>query len=144
MKAQAVGRTVGRAGVSLIEAILIFAGAVAIGFGVPFVWLAIGSIIEGSSSRLHPETAAFVGTGIIFTYWALMFVAAWLRARFLPPAQIGPRRQSWNRSMRDAPFKPGRGKSDPIEALFVTTTLLVGGATTIWFFFFAGSSIPSA
>ena len=91
--------------------------------------------------------AAFIFTGILVSYWALLLIGSWVRGRMLDsdldPNQNRPRRQSWNRSMRDSSYRPGDHRSDPIERLFVTTAIVSMIAFVVWFAFFAGAPFPT-
>jgi hypothetical protein len=118
-------------------------GALVIGFGVPLLWIWVASVVAGSDRHVTSSLALFTATGIIATYWVLLLVGAWLRGRLLDDRE-GPaiRRQSWNRSMRDEPFRPGRGKSDPVERIFVLAAILGFIAFEVWFALFAGSPLP--
>jgi hypothetical protein len=120
------------------------AGAVVIGFGVPLFWIWVASVAAGGDRTVTTSLALFTAIGVIGTYWVLLLVAAWLRGRLLVESGSGIRRQSWNRSMRDEPFRPGRGKSDPIERIFVAAAILGFVAFEVWFALFAGSPFGSS
>jgi hypothetical protein len=120
-------------------------GAALIGFGVPLFWIWIASTLYGKPGAVTGSVAAFIFTGILVSYWGLLLIASWIRARMINRAlDQGPRRQSWNRSMRDTPFRPGSEQSDPIERLFVATAILSIVAFTIWFALFAGAPFPTS
>jgi hypothetical protein len=120
------------------------AGAVVIGFGVPLLWIWVASVAAGSDRTVTTSLALFTAIGVIGSYWVLLLVGAWLRSRLLAESGSGIRRQSWNRSMRDEPFRPGRGKSDPIERIFVAAAILGFIAFEVWFALFAGSPFGSS
>ena len=69
--------------------------------------------------------AVFIGTGILVSYYGLLLIASWIRARLLKreAGQNMAARDPWNRSMRDTPYKPGEHQSDPVERLFVATAI---------------------
>jgi hypothetical protein len=122
-------------------------GACLIGFGVPLLWIWIASQLYDKPGAVNGSVAAFIGTGILVSYWGILLVASWVRGRLMGRGleeQAGPRRASWNRSMRDTPFKPGQNQSDPIERLFVTTAIISLIGFAIWFAFFAGAPFPSS
>jgi hypothetical protein len=120
------------------------AGAVALGFGVPLLWIFLASAIAGGDRNVTSSLVVFTATGVIGTYWVLLVVAAWARASLLDrEGGRSVRRQSWNRSMRDEPFRPGRGRSDPIERIFVIAAILGFIAFEVWFALFAGSPFGS-
>jgi multisubunit Na+/H+ antiporter MnhC subunit len=135
-----VGRTPTR-GVKLIVAILL---ALAVGFGVPLLWVWIGSRLQGAGSdSVSSSTAAVIFVGIILTYIAILFVVGLVQARGGAGQERPPTRYPWNRSMRDEPYRPGTKRLSPIEAAFVFTTIVISGAFLLWFFLLAGSPLPN-
>jgi hypothetical protein len=122
-------------------------GALVIGFGVPLFWIFIASQFYGKTGAVNGPVAVFIGTGILVSYYGLLLIASWIRARLLA-RETGPRqrgaRDPWNRSMRDTPYKPGQERSDPVERLFVATAIVSMIAFLIWFAFFAGAPFPSS
>jgi multisubunit Na+/H+ antiporter MnhC subunit len=121
-------------------------GAIVIGFGVPLFWIFIASQFYEKTGAVNGPVAAFIGTGILVTYYGLLLIASWVRARLLrrhAEAGRGPR-ASWNRSMRDTPYRPGQEQSDPVERLFVATAIVSLIGFLIWFAFFAGAPFPSS
>jgi len=117
-------------------------GALLIGFGVPLV----ASQFYGKTGAVNGPVAAFIGTGILVSYYGLLLIASWIRARLIRRdvgRARGPR-DPWNRSMRDTPYKPGQERSDPIERLFVATAIVSMIAFLVWFAFFAGAPFPSS
>ncbi len=123
---------------------LTLVGACLIGFGIPLFWIWIASTLYGKPGAVTGPVAVFIATGILVSYWGLLLLASWVRGRVMDRAiERGPRRQSWNRSMRDAPFRPGHHRSDPIERLFVVTAIVSIIGFAIWFAFFAGAPFPT-
>jgi multisubunit Na+/H+ antiporter MnhC subunit len=121
-------------------------GAVVIGFGVPLFWIFIASQFYAKTGAVNGPVAAFIGTGILVTYYGLLLIASWVRARLLK-RQAEPGRGSrdpWNRSMRDTPYRPGQEHSDPVERLFVATAIVSLIGFLIWFAFFAGAPFPNS
>ena len=122
-------------------------GALLIGFGVPLFWIFIASQFYGKTGAVNGPVAAFIGTGILVSYYGLLVIASWVRARLLR-RQTGPQRitgrDPWNRSMRDTPYKPGDHQSDPVERLFVATAIVSLIAFVVWFAFFAGAPFPTS
>ena len=123
-------------------------GALLIGFGVPLFWIFVASQFYGKTGAVNGPVAAFIGTGILVSYYGLLLIASWVRARLLRRQTGQPRRLTgrdpWNRSMRDTPFHPGHQRSDPIERLFIATAIVSLVAFLIWFAFFAGAPFPSS
>ncbi len=123
---------------------LTLVGACLIGFGIPLFWIWIASTLYGKPGAVTGPVAAFIGTGILVSYWGLLLIASWIRGRLLGRGvEPGPRRQSWNRSMRDSSYRPGTQQSDPVERLFVATAIISMIGFAIWFAFFAGAPFPS-
>ena len=120
-------------------------GALLIGFGVPLFWIFLASQFYSKTGAVNGPVAVFIGTGILVSYYGLLLIASWVRARLLrrQAQRTGGRRDPWNRSMRDTPYKPGDHRSDPIERLFVATAIVSMIAFLIWFAFFAGAPFPS-
>jgi multisubunit Na+/H+ antiporter MnhC subunit len=119
-------------------------GAILIGFGVPLFWIFLASQLYGKTGAVTGPVAIFIGTGILVSYWGLLVIASWVRARMLSrEAGRGGARDPWNRSMRDTPYKPGHHQSDPIERLFVATAIISLIGFAVWFAFFAGAPFPS-
>lgn len=121
-------------------------GALLIGFGVPLFWIFIASQFYGKTGAVNGPVAAFIGTGILVSYYGLLLIASWIRARLLRRDAQGRRgsRDPWNRSMRDTPYRPGHERSDPVERLFVATAIVSLIAFLVWFAFFAGAPFPNS
>lgn len=120
-------------------------GACLIGFGVPLFWIWTASQLYDKPGAVNGSVAIFIGTGILVSYWALLLVASWVRGRLLGRGEEpGPRRSSWNRSMRDSRYRPGEQQSDPIERLFVATAIISMIGFAVWFAFFAGAPFPTS
>ena len=120
-------------------------GAILIGFGVPLFWIFLASQLYGKTGAVTGPVAAFIGTGILVSYWGLLLIASWVRGRMLA-RESGHRRGArdpWNRSMRDTPYRPGDHRSDPVERLFVATAIISLIGFAIWFAFFAGAPFPN-
>ena len=88
-------------------------GAILIGFGVPLFWIFLASQLYGKTGAVTGPVAAFIGTGILVSYWGLLLIASWVRGRLLARAGMRRRgaRDPWNRSMRDTPYHPGQGRA---------------------------------
>jgi hypothetical protein len=123
-------------------------GALLIGFGVPLFWIFVASQFYGKTGAVNGPVAAFIGTGILVSYYGLLLIASWVRARLLrrEAGRAGrlTGRDPWNRSMRDTPYKPGDHRSDPVERLFVATAIVSLIAFFVWFAFFAGAPFPNS
>jgi len=119
-------------------------GALVIGFGVPLFWIYVASQFYGKTGAVNGPVAVFIGTGILVSYYGLLLIASWIRARLLKREMGRPARDPWNRSMRDTPYKPGHERSDPVERLFVATAIVSMIAFLVWFAFFAGAPFPNS
>jgi len=121
-------------------------GAILIGFGVPLFWIFVASQLYGKTGAVTGPVAVFIGTGILVSYWGLLLIASWVRARLLNRREggRGGARDPWNRSMRDTPYKPGDHRSDPVERLFVATAIVSLVGFAVWFAFFAGAPFPNS
>src|SRR3954447_3048308 len=85
----------------------IIVGALLLGFGVPLFWIFVASQFYGKTGAVNGPVAAFIGTGILVSYYGLLLIASYVRARLLRRqfGQSGRGRQDpWNRSMRDTPY----------------------------------------
>jgi hypothetical protein len=122
-----------------------FVVALAVGFGIPLVWVWIASKLAGSSRYVTPSLAIVITTGIVVSYWLALLVGSRVRSRFLDHTEElkRVRRSSWNRSFRDEPINAADQQNDPVERLFVAVAVVSVIAFDIWFFFFAGSPLPS-
>ena len=118
--------------------------ALVVALGIPLVWVWIASQLAGTRKDITPSLAILITTGILVSYWLALVFGSWVRSRVVGEetrhAQV--RRASWNRSFRDD-YRPGQGKTDPVERLFITVALIAIVLFEVWFFFFAGSPLPS-
>jgi multisubunit Na+/H+ antiporter MnhC subunit len=139
----AVAHAIRRALVGTGSTALTLVGACLIGFGIPLFWIWVASALYDKPGAVTGPVAVFIFTGIVVSYWALLLVAAWVRGRLLGAGdEPRPRRQSWNRSMRDSSDRSH--ESDPVERLFVTTAIVSMIGFAIWFAFFAGAPFPTS
>lgn len=110
------------------------------GAGVPYLWVYIGSQLQGGTapSLSGLGVALF---GIIISYSLMAYLLAWLKA-VMTHDDGAPVRHDWNRSLsaerRHAP------DTHPIEDLVVTATILVGIVCTAWFLAFGSPGVPIA
>ena len=120
-------------------------GAILIGFGVPILWLFVASKLYGKPGAVTGPVAVFIGTGILVSYWGLLLIGSWIRARLGVRDDEAEqyRRAAWNRSLRDDRYRPGQHGSDPIERLFVATAIVSIIGFVVWFAFFAGAPYPT-
>ena len=134
-------RASGRTGRFVLE----ITAAALIGAGVPFLWIWIGSLIQGSRGAQHVEgsTAAIVFVGIIATYVIVLMIAGAIQARGQAEEEQARSATRGTASMRDSPYRPGTDKLSPVEAVFVGTAIVASVAMLIWFFAFAGSPLPT-
>jgi hypothetical protein len=123
-------------------AVLVFVGAIAVGFAIPLAWLWVGAKIQGTSGVTHmtKTTALALFPGIAISYALLLNLVSRVRAHLVDEAGAAPppRRYSWNRS-RDEQIETE--PATPMEKLFITAAVIVTLAFEVWFFLFAGSPI---
>ena len=122
--------------------VLEIVAAIVVGAGVPLFWIWIGSVVQGSrgAQGVEASTAIVLVLGILISYTVILIVAGAIQGR--NQALRPPTRYPWNRSMRDAPYRPGEGKLSPVEAVFVGTAIVASVAMLVWFFAFAGNPLP--
>lgn len=122
-----------------LQVLLVIVGALLISFGVPTLWLWIGSHYQGSSglTRMTPEVAVVVFSGVIFTYLLLMIAGSVLAARSAAGSREPP---AWNRSMRDQPR--GREPLNTVELTFVGAAIIGNVSYVIWLIFLAEYTLP--
>jgi hypothetical protein len=112
-------------------------GVVALGVGVPLLWVFIASKLSDTFLRVPLLPLLVMVGGLFLTYMLLASVVA----RFdKERAAMGPARMSWNRSL-GAERKPSN-PTTKWERVFITTALVMTFLFEIWFFVFAGSSLP--
>ena len=127
----------------------VIAGAIVVGLGVPALWFWIGGRLGGDYTpgyHLSAQTFAAIIPGMLITYVLVLDLASWLYSRTMSEKdrreQGWPvRRAAWNRSMRDARYRPGESKLNPVEVTFVLTATIASLAFTAWFFLYAKSPI---
>ena len=119
---------------------LAVAGVLLLGAGIPYLWVWVGSQLQGGTAPSFSGLGVAL-FGIIFSYALMAFALAWLKAR-LTHDDGRPVRHDWNRSLsaerRHAPT------THPIEDMVVTATILVGIVCTAWFFMFGSPGVPVA
>lgn len=132
---------------SVMTIVLTVLAAVVIGFGVPLLWIWIGSQLQGDTGATNVDfsVAMAVLFGIIFTYVLLLYLAGVVMHRFDRAAAERPvtARAPWMRGMTDTRQRPGANSMSSVERVFVVTTMLVTAAFWLWFAFKAGSPLPN-
>jgi hypothetical protein len=120
-----------------VKAVGFAAGVLALGIGVPLLWVFIASKLSDTFLKVPLLPLFVMVTGLLVTYLLLAAVVA----RFdKERAAMGPARTSWNRSLGAE-----RNPSSPTtkwERVFITTAVVMAFLFEIWFFVFAGSSLP--
>lgn len=125
--------------------------AVVIGFGVPLLWVWIGSQLQGPSgaTSLNFSVAVAILFGIIATYIGVLYVAGWVMTRVDPSIKESKQRSTsrspWMRGTTDTRAVGGKREGmTAIERVFVVTVMIVTGAAWVWFLFFAeGGGLPN-
>lgn len=112
-------------------------GVLALGIGVPLVWVFIASKLSDTFLKVPLLPLLVMVTGLFISYLLIAAVVA----RFdKERAAMGPARMSWNRSL-SAERNP-ESKTTQWERVFITTCIVMTFLFEIWFFVFAGSSLP--
>lgn len=133
-----VARRTGRIAWLVVRWPLFVLAVLVFGAGVPYLWVWVGSQLQGGTQPSFSGLGAAL-FGIIFSYVGLAFLLAWVKA-WVTHDSGGPVRHDWNRSLsaerRQAP------QTHPIEDLVITATILVGIVCTIWFLLFGSPGVP--
>ena len=108
------------------------------GAGIPFLWIWIGSQLQGGTAPSFGGLGVAL-LGIIGSYVLLAMVFAWVKERFAP--QEGPVRHAWNRSL-SAERRTGPSETAPIEDIAAAATLVVAIVCTLWFLLFGDPGVP--
>jgi hypothetical protein len=133
-------RSTGHAFVLAVRVIVAAVGVVVFGAGVPFLWIWVGSQLQGGTApSLAGLGVALIG--IVVSYALLAIAFAWVKERFAPTE--GPVRHAWNRSL-SAERKEGPQRTHPIEDVAAYATIIVAIVCTIWFLLFGDPGVPTA
>ena len=126
--------------VTLLRIIVAVIAVIVFGAGIPFLWIWIGSQLQGGTApSLGGLGVALLG--IILSYALLLTIFAWLKERISPTE--GPVRHEWNRSL-SAERKTGPGETNSIEDIAAAATLIVAVVCTVWFLLFGDPGVPVA
>lgn len=107
--------------------------------GIPFVWVWVGSQVQGGTSPSATAIATVV-TGCLVSYSVVALLAAWLKGRGDIPAAARHERYAWNRSLRDAAKTPRQ--TNFLENCLIITTIVVALIVTVWFFLYGNPGVP--
>lgn len=134
-----------RAARGLIVNVATVVSAVVIGFGIPLLWVWIGSQLQGErgATTLSFGVAVLILAGIIVSYVGVLYLAGWAMSYLgADDESRSPTRSPWMQGMTEGAKK--NSAVSGFERLFVITTLLVSAAFWVWFLFFAeGGGLPS-
>ncbi len=108
------------------------------GAGVPYLWVWVGSQLQGGTAPSFSGLGVAL-FGIIFSYALMAFLMAWLKA-WLTHDEGKPVRYDWNRSL--SAERKTAPQTHPIEDWVMTATVLVGIVCTIWFLLFGDPGVP--
>jgi hypothetical protein len=132
---------------SVITFTLTVLAAIAIGFGVPLLWIWIGSQLQGDNGATNTSfsVAMAILFGIIFTYVLVLYLAGVVMSLFEGGASDRPAtaRSPWLRGQTDTRQRTQADGMGGVERVFVVTTVLVTAAFWLWFAFKAGSPLPN-
>ena len=110
------------------------------GAGVPYLWVWVGSQLQGGTAPSFSGLGVAL-FGIIISYVGLALLLAWVKAIVLHD-DGKPTRYAWNRSLSAERYTGPA--THPIEDIVVTATILVGIVCTIWFLLFGDPGVPVA
>ena len=113
---------------------------VVFGAGVPYLWVWVGSQLQGGTAPSFSGLGVAL-LGIIFSYGLMAYLLAWLKS-VVTHDEGKPVRHDWNRSL-SAERRTGPN-THPIEDLVVTATILVGIVCTVWFLLFGDPGVRQA
>lgn len=111
---------------------------VTFGAGIPFLWIWIGSQLQGGTAPSFSGLGVAL-IGIVVSYSLLAVAFAWVKERLSP--QEGPVRHAWNRSL-SAERRTGPSQTAPIEDIAAAATVIVAIVCTIWFLLFGNPGVP--
>ena len=107
------------------------------GAGVPYLWVWVGSQLQGGTAPSFGGLGVAL-IGIIISYALMAYLLAWLKA-VVTHDEGKPVRHDWNRSL-SAERRSGP-QTHPIEDIVITATILVGIVCTIWFLLFGDPGV---
>lgn len=110
------------------------------GAGVPYLWVWVGSQLQGGTAPSFSGLGVAL-FGIIISYALLALLLAWIKARVVHD-DGKPVRYAWNRSLSAERYTGPN--THPIEDLIMTATILVGIVCTVWFLLFGSPGVPVA
>jgi hypothetical protein len=118
--------------------VLAVIAVVLFGAGIPFLWIWIGSQLQGGTAPSFGGIGVAL-FGIVGSYALLATVFAWVKDRYAP--QEGPVRHTWNRSL-SAERRTGPSETTPIEDIAAGATVVVAIVCTLWFLLFGDPGVP--
>ena len=140
MNAMDAARRIGRIIWSVLRWPLAGIAILLFGAGVPYLWVWVGSQLQGGTAPSFSGLGVAL-FGIIFSYSALAFGLAWIKA-IVTHDDGKPVHYAWNRSL-SAERHTGP-QTHPIEDIVITATILVGIVCTAWFLMFGNPGVPVA
>jgi hypothetical protein len=140
MSAMDAVRTVGRFAWVIVRWPLAGVAILVFGAGVPYLWVWVGSQLQGGTAPSFSGLGVAL-FGIIISYSLLAFALAWIKA-WVVHDDGKPVRYAWNRSLSSERYTGPN--THPIEDLIMTATILVGIVCTIWFLLFGSPGVPVA
>ncbi|MGI9020857.1 MAG: hypothetical protein ACR2G3_09135 [Solirubrobacterales bacterium] len=124
----------------LVRIVLAVVAVIVFGAGIPFVWIWIGSQLQGGTAPSFGGLGVALA-GIVVSYSLLLTIFAWAKERLRPSE--GPVRHEWNRSL-SAERKEGPSETSAIEDIAAAATLVVALVCTVWFLLFGDPGVPIA
>jgi divalent metal cation (Fe/Co/Zn/Cd) transporter len=123
----------------VVRLILVAVGIVVFGAGIPFLWVWVGSQLQGGTapSMSGLGVALF---GIVISYALLAWAFAWIKARTSPDGGRSVRYE-WNRSLSAERHEAPRN-THALEDIAVSATVIVAVICSIWFVLFGNPGVP--
>jgi hypothetical protein len=131
-------RTTGRVIWSVLRWPLAILGILLFGAGVPYLWVWVGSQLQGGTAPSFSGLGVAL-LGIVISYSLLAVLLAWLKAMAIHD-EGKPVRYAWNRSLSSERYTGPN--THPIEDIVMTATILVGIVCTAWFLMFGNPGVP--
>ena len=119
---------------------LAIASIIVFGAGVPYLWVWIGSQLQGGTAPSFSGLGVAL-LGIIASYALMAYLLAWLKA-VVTHDEGKPVRHDWNRSL--SAERRQVAQTHPIEDIVITATILVGIVCTVWFLLFGDPGVRQA
>jgi hypothetical protein len=113
---------------------------VVFGAGVPFLWIWVGSQLQGGTQPSLSGLGVALA-GIVVYYSLLAIVLAWVKERSRSD-RAGVVRYAWNRSLSAERYQAGRN-THTLEDIVAAAAIVVGVVCTAAFLLFGNPGVPT-